>query len=78
MPPRRSETDHPFYRPLWRRVLLVAFVALWFAYELLVSGDRMWQVFAGGMLAYAAWFFLIRYRPPAEDPVAAPLTDKEP
>lgn len=65
---RRAETDHPFYRPLWRRVLLVIFVAAWFAYEMTLGGDPMWQVLAGGMLAYAVWFFLVRYRPPVDDP----------
>ena len=56
------DRQHAFYRPLWRRILLVAVVAAWPAFELFGSGDLVWIVLSGGMLAYAVWTFLITYR----------------
>jgi len=58
---RPSDLDHPFYRPLWRRIAIVVLVALWLGYELALGGDPMWQVLAAGLLAYSVWTFLIRY-----------------
>jgi hypothetical protein len=65
---KASERDHPFYRPLWRRVVIVAFVAAWAAYEVLVSGDSFWTMLAVFFLGYAVWMFFITYKPKDEDP----------
>jgi len=54
-----ADTGHPFYKPLWRRLVVVAFVALWAAYEVLVSRESFWIAISLGMLAYAVWVFLI-------------------
>lgn len=67
---RRNDLDNPFYRPLWRRIAIVVVVAGWFAFEMLVGHDPLWQVVAGGLLAYAIWFFLLRYHPPGDEPPA--------
>ncbi|HEV7256013.1 MAG TPA: DUF3329 domain-containing protein [Mesorhizobium sp.] len=56
------DADHPFLRPLWRRVALVAFCAAWGLFEL-VSGSPGWALLFGGMAAYGAWLYLINYRP---------------
>ncbi len=53
--------DRTFFAPLWRRILLVAIVAAWFAYEALVVGEQMWIVIVGGLLAYAVWTYLLRW-----------------
>lgn len=54
-----ADTGHPFYKPLWRRLAIVAAVALWAAYEIFVSKEPLWMALSAGMLAYAAWAFLI-------------------
>jgi hypothetical protein len=58
-----KDQEHPFLRPLWRRVALVAFCAVWAAWEL-YSGETFWATLAVGMAAYAAWTFLISYPKP--------------
>jgi hypothetical protein len=63
-------TDHPFLRPLWRRVLLVAFAAGWAVFEL-VSGSPGWAMLFGAMAAYGAWLYLIDYKP-SDTPPEAP------
>jgi hypothetical protein len=50
-----------FYAPAWRRYLIVAIVAAWFAYELLVSREGFWMAISGGMLALALWSFIITW-----------------
>jgi hypothetical protein len=54
--------DHPFLRPLWRRVALVAFCAAWALFEV-VYGEQFWAMIAIGMTAYGAWIFLLGYKP---------------
>jgi hypothetical protein len=66
-----KDAEHPFFRPLWRRIALVAFCALWAAWELW-NGQGFWGAMAGGMAAYGAWIFLLNYSPPAETGPAAP------
>jgi hypothetical protein len=55
------DQDHPFYKPLWRRIALVAFTGAWAAYEIIVGRDPLWMVLTGGLCAYAAWNFLITW-----------------
>jgi hypothetical protein len=56
------QNRHPaFLHPLWRRVLLIAVVAAWLAFELLVTQSPLWMMIAGGMLAYAVWEFILRW-----------------
>jgi len=64
--------DHPFLRPLWRRVALVALCLAWAVFES-VNGETMWATLAGGMAVLGAWQYLIAYKPPVE-----PAGDKEP
>jgi hypothetical protein len=56
------DAGHPFYKPLWRRLLIVAIVAMWAAYEFLVSKEMLWMSLSAGMLAYAVWVFLIGWK----------------
>jgi hypothetical protein len=53
--------DHPFYRPLIRRVLIVASTAIWAVVEFLYSKDGFWTVIAGALFVYCVWAFLIVY-----------------
>jgi hypothetical protein len=63
--------DHPFFRPLWRRIALVAFCAAWAVFEA-VNDQGFWMMIAGGMAVYGAWIYLIAYKPkPDEKPAEA-------
>lgn len=58
-----NDRDHPFFRPLWRRIAVVVFCAAWAAWEL-YNNQPFWATLAGGMAAYAAWMYLITYPKP--------------
>ncbi|PIO99243.1 hypothetical protein [Pleomorphomonas carboxyditropha] len=76
---RVSDLNHPFYRPLWRRVLLVAVTGLWASYENFVVKDPMWMVLTAGVFVYAAWVFLIKWVDPADKPAEITgVADEEP
>jgi hypothetical protein len=65
------DPNHPAYRPLWGRILIVAVCFGWAAVEL-VTGDPFWAVLSGGAGAYAAYvlFWTFNPKPPAETPEA--------
>jgi hypothetical protein len=65
-----NDNRHPFYRPLWIRVTLVALVATWTVVEWTLGGGSIWAYVATGMLAYGIWAFFITYRP--DDPPHTP------
>jgi hypothetical protein len=56
---KQSELD--WFRPLWRRVAVTAFVAAWFIWETFWNQDQMWMMITGAALAYAVWSFFIRF-----------------
>lgn len=57
--------EHPFFRPLWRRIAIVTLCALWLGVEL-VGGSGFWAALAFLILAYAVWSFFIAYEPPED------------
>jgi hypothetical protein len=59
------DADHPFFRPLWRRVAIVVVCAAWSILEFW-AGAPLWGTLAGGMAVYGAWTFLLNYKPPAD------------
>lgn len=52
---------HPFYKPFWRRVVIVATTALWVAFELIYSQSPFWSVLAVATFLFCVWNFLITY-----------------
>jgi predicted PurR-regulated permease PerM len=56
---RQTETD--WFRPLWRRVAVTAFIVVWFAWEALYAQDQFWMLITGAALAYAVWNFFIKF-----------------
>jgi hypothetical protein len=67
-----KEQQHPFYRPLWRRVAITAVVALWLAFEIYQGASGLWVAIAAGMLVYAVYTFFITW------PKDAPTGDAGP
>jgi predicted PurR-regulated permease PerM len=56
---KQTETD--WFRPLWRRVAVTAFIVVWFAWEALYAQDQFWMLITGAALAYAIWNFFIKF-----------------
>jgi len=53
------DPEHPFYRPLWRRIAIVAVCAIWAGVEA-SRGAYGWAAFFGAIAAYSAWALLWR------------------
>ena len=52
--------EHPFYKPLWRRIVIVVITGLWLAQELWMR-EPMWGVIAAGFFGVSVWQFIIIY-----------------
>lgn len=61
-----QDASHPFFRPLWRRLVTLAVCAGWLAFEAFL-GDPTFAVIAAGLLAYGIWVLLIAYDTAAAD-----------
>ncbi|EPE98017.1 hypothetical protein [Rhizobium grahamii] len=71
------DPNHPAYRPLWARVLIVAVCFGWALVEI-ITGDPFWAVLSGGAGVYAAYMLFWSYKPQAVESVApAPSDDDE-
>lgn len=62
-----KDNQHPFFRPLWRRIAVVTVCVVWSAVEFAV-GTPFWGTLLAGMAIYAVWTFLISYKPEDEAP----------
>jgi hypothetical protein len=51
-------TDHPFYKPKWRRQAIVAATAIWAIVELTYGSSGFWRVISVGVWAYCFWVFM--------------------
>lgn len=65
-----KDHEHPFFRPLWRRIAIIAVCAGWSIFEF-VNESQMWGMIAAAFTAYAVWQFLYLYKEPVDEPVAA-------
>ena len=69
--------DHPWFRPVWRRVLVVALCLGWAAFELLggrwgfQGGSPLFGVLFAALGLYAAYVLFLDYHP-ASPPPARP------
>jgi len=77
-----KDHEHPFFRPLWRRIAIIAVCAGWSIFEFW-NGSSMWGWIAAAFTAYAVWQFLYLYKPveearPAAAPVAADTPPESP
>jgi hypothetical protein len=62
------EPGHPFYKPLWRRITIVAVCALWLIFEVFVSKSSFWIMIAGALLVYTGWTLLFAWKDEAPKP----------
>lgn len=60
-----KDNEHPFFRPLWRRIAVVVVCAAWTVLEF-VTGTPLWGMMALAFTAYGAWTFLIAYKAPVD------------
>jgi hypothetical protein len=56
------DTDHPMFRPLWVRIVIVAICAGWGIMEF-VTGAPFWGIIFLALGAYAAWGFFVDFDP---------------
>jgi hypothetical protein len=54
------DPDHPFFRPLWIRVAIVALCVGWAIFEF-TSASAFWGMLFLGLGAYAAWEFFFNF-----------------
>jgi hypothetical protein len=51
----------PWFKPLWRRVLVVAIIAVWSGWEWFYNQDQFWGIMTLAALAYGVWIFFINF-----------------
>jgi hypothetical protein len=56
------DASHPFFRPLWRRLVIVGVSLGWSAFEY-ANGETVWALFFAGIGLYCAWVLLAAYQP---------------
>ncbi|WP_138472951.1 hypothetical protein [Poseidonocella sp. HB161398] len=60
------DLNHPFFRPLWRRVLVTAFCLGWAVFEL-AMGNPLWALLTGALGLYCGYGFFVTFDP-RDDP----------
>ncbi|WP_313613085.1 hypothetical protein [Agrobacterium sp.] len=65
------DTNHPIYRPLWVRLLIVVSCTAWSLIEFFITQDAFWGTIVGGVAAYSAYMLLFTFKP-------APLVEQKP
>lgn len=71
-----KSNDLNWFRPLWRRVAVTGFLALWCAWEWLWNRDTFWGVLIGAALAYSLYNFFYAF--PKEQPTDEQLPPPPP
>jgi hypothetical protein len=56
------DPQHPFFRPLWRRVVIVLGTALWAGFEAM-NGETAWALAFAAVALYCAWQFFVAFKP---------------
>ena len=56
------DTDHPAFRPLWLRIVIVTVTAVWGIVEFF-TGSPFWAVLFLGIAGYAIWGFFFDFNP---------------
>lgn len=61
-----KDHQHPFFRPLWRRIAVVAICVAWSIFEF-ASGAPYWGMIVAGFAVYAIWQFFYLYKEPVPE-----------
>ncbi|HEX8049680.1 hypothetical protein [Rhizobium sp.] len=56
------DPNHPVYKPLWVRVLIVGVCLGWATIEAF-GPEPFWAVIVGALGAYSAWMLLLNFNP---------------
>lgn len=59
---RLLDLNHPFFVPLWRRVLIVALCLGWAVFEF-VAGSPFWGILFGAIGLYAGYVWFLNFHP---------------
>lgn len=67
------DLSHPFFKPLWRRIAIVATCVIWTGVEF-YYGTPMWGMLFAGLGALCIWQFFFDFNPrdEVEKPKAPP------
>jgi hypothetical protein len=57
------DTNHPIYRPLWVRLLIVISCTVWSLIEFFITQEAFWGTIVGGVAAYSAYMLLFTFKP---------------
>jgi hypothetical protein len=61
------DMNHPFFRPLWRRIAVVGVASGWALVEA-ISGSPGWALGFAALGAYSAWTLFITFDPGKDEP----------
>lgn len=61
------DVEHPFFRPLWRRVAIVAFCLGWSVIEF-TNFTPFWGALFGAIGLYCGWQFFVVFDPDTKKP----------
>jgi len=67
--------DVTWFRPLWRRIAVTVFLAVWCIWEWL-NGDMFWSLLVTAALAYSLYNFFYAF--PKEEEASQPPLPNEP
>jgi len=70
------DPNHPAYRHLWVRILIVAVCFGWAGLEF-IGGDPFWGVLAGGAGAYSFYMLIWTFDPKPPETAAVVTSDDE-
>jgi hypothetical protein len=71
------DPNHPFYRPLWVRLLVAGVCFAWAAAEA-YNQQPTWAMIVGALGAYAAYKLLLTFNPQAPENQEPPESQKIP
>ncbi|KAA0971734.1 DUF3329 domain-containing protein [Aureimonas fodinaquatilis] len=57
------DSNHPFFRPLWRRVAVIAFCVAWAGFEWW-NDQMLWAAIMLAITAYGIFTLFINYKAP--------------
>ncbi|XAZ25842.1 hypothetical protein LVY75_26865 [Sinorhizobium sp. B11] len=70
------DPNHPTYRHLWVRILIVVVCFGWAIFEF-IGGDPFWGVLAGGAGAYSFYMLIWTFDPKPPETAAVVTSDDE-